>query len=40
LEVIARGMDDPQAETFVAQREASRNHSNTGFVRTRGRKPR
>jgi len=40
LEVIARGMDDAQAETFVAQREANRNHSNTGFVRTRGRKPR
>jgi hypothetical protein len=40
LEVIARGLDGAQAEAFVAQREASRNHSNTGFVRTRGRRAR
>jgi hypothetical protein len=40
LEVIDRGMSDKQAETFIAQREAIRDHSNTGFVRTRGRKPR
>lgn len=40
LEVLGRGMSDQQAETFITQREANRNHSNTGFVRTRGRRPR
>jgi hypothetical protein len=38
LEVIDEGLSDPQAETLIAQREASRNHSNTGFVRVHGRK--
>jgi hypothetical protein len=40
LEIIDRGMSDQQAENFIAQREANRNHSNTGFVRVRGRRPR
>lgn len=40
LEVINQGLSDQQAEAFIAQREAVRNHSNTGFVRVRGRKPR
>lgn len=39
LEIIDRGMSDQQAETFITQREANRNHSNTGFVRVRGRRP-
>jgi hypothetical protein len=38
LEVVNRGFSDQQAEAFIAQREAVRNHSNTGFVRDRGRK--
>ena len=38
LEVIDKGMSDAQAETFITQREANRDHSNTGFVRTRGRR--
>jgi hypothetical protein len=33
-----QGLSDQQAETLIAQREAARNHSNTGFVRVRGRK--
>jgi hypothetical protein len=33
-------MTDAQAETFITQREANRNHSNTGFVRVRGRRSR
>jgi hypothetical protein len=40
LEVVNRGYTDQQAEAFITQREAVRNHSNTGFVRVRGRKPR
>jgi hypothetical protein len=40
LDIIDQGLSDQQAETLIAQREASRNHSNTGFVRVRGRKPR
>lgn len=40
LDVINQGLSDQQAEAFIAQREAVRNHSNTGFVRARGRKPR
>jgi hypothetical protein len=38
LEVINKGYSDQQAEAFIAQREAERNHSNTGFVRVRGRR--
>jgi hypothetical protein len=38
LEIIDQGLSDPQAETLIAQREAARNHSNTGFVRVRGRR--
>ncbi len=40
LEIVDQGLSDQQAETLIAQREAVRNHSNTGFVRVRGRKPR
>jgi hypothetical protein len=40
LEVIHQGLSDQQAEMLIAQREAVRNHSNTGFVHVRGRKPR
>jgi hypothetical protein len=40
LERIKEGMTDAQAEKEIALREATRNHSNTGFVRVRGRKPR
>jgi len=40
LEVVDKGLSDQQAEAFIAQREAVRNHSNTGFVHVRGRKPR
>jgi hypothetical protein len=36
LEVINEGLSGQKAETFIAQREALRNHSNTGFVRVRG----
>lgn len=38
LEVINKGLSNQQAETLIAQREAIRDHSNTGFVRVRGRK--
>jgi hypothetical protein len=38
VDVINQGLSDQQAETFIAQREALRNHSNTGFVRVHGRK--
>jgi hypothetical protein len=38
LEVINQGLSGQQAEAFIAQREAVRNHSNTGFVRVRGRR--
>jgi len=38
LEVIDKGLSDQQAETLIAQREAARNHSNTDFVRVRGRR--
>jgi len=38
LEVINKGYSNKQAEDFIAQREAVRNHANTGFVRVRGRK--
>jgi len=36
LEVINQGLSGQKAETFIAQREALRDHSNTGFVRVRG----
>jgi hypothetical protein len=38
LEVVGQGLTDQQAEALIARREAVRNHSNTGFVRMRGRK--
>jgi hypothetical protein len=38
LDVINQGLSDPQAEAMIAKREAARNHSNTGFVRVRGRR--
>jgi len=40
LERINRGMTDKQAEKEIAARQAARNHSNTGFVRIHGRRPR
>ena len=40
LEVVDKGLSDQQAEAFITQREAVRNHSNTGFVRVRGRRTR
>jgi hypothetical protein len=40
LEVIHQGYSDQQAEAFITQREVVRNHSNTGFVRVRGRRNR
>jgi len=38
LEVVNGGLSGQKAEDFIAQREAVRNHSNTGFVRVKGRK--
>lgn len=38
LEVIERGYSNQLAEAFIKQREAVRNHSNTGFQRVRGRR--
>ncbi len=38
LERINEGMTDAQADREAAVREATRNHANTGFVRTRGRR--
>jgi hypothetical protein len=38
LEFVAKGDSDQQVETFIAQREAVRNHANTGFVKVRGRR--
>ena len=38
LEVINQGLSDQAAESLIAKREALRNHSNTGFVRVRGRR--
>jgi hypothetical protein len=40
LERINGGMTEEQAEKEATTREAIRNHSNTDFVRVRGRKPR
>ncbi len=39
IERINQGMTDAQAEHEVKNREAVRNHSNTGFARVRGRRP-
>lgn len=39
LEIVNKGLSNQQAETLIAQREAIRDHSNTGFVRVRGRRP-
>jgi len=38
LDVVNQGLSDAKAEAFIAQREAVRNHSNTGFVRVHGRR--
>ena len=38
LDVINQGLSDQKAEAFIAQREAVRDHSNTGFVRVHGRR--
>jgi hypothetical protein len=38
LEVVNQGYPEQKAEAFIAQREAVRNHANTGFVRVRGRR--
>jgi len=40
LERIKEGMTDAQADKEAAFREATRNHANTGFVRTHGRRSR
>ena len=40
LEKIKSGMTDAQADHEIANREAARNHANTGLVRVRGRRPR
>ncbi len=40
LERINQGMSDAQADKEASLREAARNHANTGFVRTRGRRSR
>jgi hypothetical protein len=38
LEVVNQGYPEQKAEAFITQREAVRNHANTGFVRVRGRR--
>jgi len=38
LDVVNQGLSDAKAEAFIAQREAVRDHSNTGFVRVHGRR--
>jgi len=38
LDVVNQGLSNDQAEKLIASREANRNHSNTGFVRNRGRR--
>jgi len=38
LEFINEGYPKDKVEAFIAQREAVRNHANTGFVRVRGRR--
>jgi hypothetical protein len=40
MERVTQGMTDAQADKEAALREATRNHSGTGFVRLRGRKSR
>jgi hypothetical protein len=40
LDLVNQGLSNDQAETLIAQREAVRNHSGTGFVRVRGRRNR
>lgn len=40
LDVVNQGYSKQQAEAFINQREAVRDHSNTGFVRVRGHKTR
>jgi len=40
LDIVNQGLSDQQAEALIAKREAERNHSNTGFVRVRGRRTR
>jgi len=40
LALVEQGLTDEQAETEITKREVIRNHSNTGFVRVHGRKPR
>jgi hypothetical protein len=40
LERIKEGMTDKQADAEITRRETIRNHSNVGFVREHGRKPR
>jgi len=40
LEFASKGYPDQQVEAFITEREAVRNHSNTGFVRVRGRRHR
>lgn len=38
LDVVNQGLPNDVAEKLIASREANRNHSNTGFVRNRGRR--
>ncbi|HTQ96729.1 MAG TPA: hypothetical protein VMH89_07980 [Candidatus Acidoferrum sp.] len=38
LDIVNAGLSDEKAETLITQREAVRDHSNTGFVRVRGRR--
>jgi hypothetical protein len=40
MERVTQGMTDAQADKEAAYREATRNHSGTGFTRVHGRKPR
>jgi hypothetical protein len=40
LDIVNKGLSNDQAEKLIAQREAVRDHSNTGFVRVRGHKAR
>src|SRR5215469_1749270 len=38
LEVVNQGLSDQATDALISKREALRNHSNTGFVRVRGRR--
>jgi hypothetical protein len=40
LDTIDKGLSDEEAEKLITQREASRNHANTDFVRNQGRRRR